>query len=96
MGVLTAHSISIITLLIVCSRWFQYHLQPDPDQYGNLLHANDFGIEVEMSAEISRQRNLRIYELGISYFGRTYAEGKKVNWKDGLMALWYVFRFRFR
>jgi len=60
------------------------------------LTANDFGIEVEMSAEISRQRNLRIYELGISYFGRTYAEGKKINWKDGLMALWYVFRFRFR
>ena len=60
------------------------------------LTANDFGIEVEMSAEIARQRNLRIYEVGISYFGRTYAEGKKINWRDGLMALWYVFRFRFR
>jgi glycosyltransferase involved in cell wall biosynthesis len=60
------------------------------------LTANDFGIEVEMSAEIARQRNLRIYELGISYFGRTYAEGKKVNWRDGLKALWYVFKFRFR
>jgi glycosyltransferase involved in cell wall biosynthesis len=60
------------------------------------LTANDFGIEVEISAEIARQRNLRIYELGISYFGRTYAEGKKINWKDGLKALWYVFKFRFR
>jgi hypothetical protein len=60
------------------------------------LTANDFGIEVEMSAEIARQRNLRIYELGISYFGRTYVEGKKINWKDGMKALWYVFRFRFR
>ena len=60
------------------------------------LTANDFGIEVEMSAEIARQRNLRIYELGISYYGRTYAEGKKINWKDGLKALWYVFKFRFR
>ena len=60
------------------------------------LTANDFGIEVEISAEIARQRNLRIYELGISYFGRTYAEGKKINWKDGLKALWYIFRFRFR
>jgi glycosyltransferase involved in cell wall biosynthesis len=59
------------------------------------LTANDFGIEVEMSAEIARQRNLRIYELGISYFGRTYAEGKKINWKDGVKALWYVFKFRF-
>jgi hypothetical protein len=60
------------------------------------LTANDFGIEVEMSAEIARQRNLRIYELGISYFGRTYDEGKKVSWKDGLKALWYVFKYRFR
>jgi glycosyltransferase involved in cell wall biosynthesis len=59
------------------------------------LSANDFGIEVEMSAEIARQRNLRIYELGISYFGRTYAEGKKINWKDGVKALWYVFKYRF-
>lgn len=60
------------------------------------LTANDFGIEVEMSAEIARQRTLRIYELGISYYGRTYAEGKKINWKDGIKALWYVFKYRFR
>jgi glycosyltransferase involved in cell wall biosynthesis len=60
------------------------------------LTTNDFGIEVEISAEIARQRTLRIYELGICYFGRTYAEGKKINWKDGLKALWYVLKFRFR
>ena len=60
------------------------------------LTANDFGIEVELCAQVARQRNLRIYELGISYFGRTYAEGKKIKWKDGLKALWYVIRFRFR
>jgi glycosyltransferase involved in cell wall biosynthesis len=59
------------------------------------LTAEDFGIEVEMSAQIARQRTLRIYELGISYYGRTYAEGKKINWKDGIKALWYVFKFRF-
>ena len=59
------------------------------------LTANDFGIEIEMSAQIARQRKLRIYELGIRYFGRTYAEGKKINWKDGLKALWYVFWYRF-
>lgn len=59
------------------------------------LSANDFGIEVEMSAQIARQRNLRIYELGISYYGRTHAEGKKINWKDGLKALWYVLKYRF-
>jgi hypothetical protein len=60
------------------------------------LTANDFGIEVEISAEIARQRNLRIYELGIAYYGRTYDEGKKVNWIDGLKALWYIFKYRFR
>jgi glycosyltransferase involved in cell wall biosynthesis len=60
------------------------------------LTTNDFGIEVEISARIARQRNLRVYELGIRYFGRSYAEGKKIDWKDGLKALWYVFKFRFR
>jgi glycosyltransferase involved in cell wall biosynthesis len=60
------------------------------------LTANDFGIEVEMSAEIARRRELRLYELGICYYGRTYAEGKKIGWKDGIKALWYVFKFRFR
>jgi glycosyltransferase involved in cell wall biosynthesis len=60
------------------------------------LGANDFGIEIEISAEIARQRRLRIYEVGISYFGRTYDEGKKITWRDGVKALWYVFKFRFR
>ncbi len=60
------------------------------------LSANDFGIEVEISAEIARQRTLRIYELGISYYGRSYAEGKKIGWRDGVKALWYVMKYRFR
>jgi len=59
------------------------------------LTANDFGIEVEIGARIARQRNLRIYEVGISYFGRTYAEGKKIIWKDGVKAVWYLVKFRF-
>jgi glycosyltransferase involved in cell wall biosynthesis len=58
------------------------------------LTADDFGIEVEISAQIAKQRKLRVYELGISYYGRTYAEGKKINWKDGLKAIWYIFKFR--
>ena len=49
-----------------------------------------------MSAGIALQRKLRIYELGITYYGRTYDEGKKINWKDGLKALWYLFKYRFR
>jgi glycosyltransferase involved in cell wall biosynthesis len=58
------------------------------------LTTNDFGIEVEISAQIAKHGKLRIYELGISYYGRTYAEGKKINWKDGLKAIWYLFKFR--
>ena len=60
------------------------------------LTASDFGIDIEISAEIATQRCLRIYELGISYYGRTYAEGKKINWTDGIKALGYVFKYRFR
>jgi glycosyltransferase involved in cell wall biosynthesis len=59
------------------------------------LTADDFGIEVEISAQIAKQRQLRIYELGISYYGRTYDEGKKIDWKDGLKAFWYILKFRF-
>jgi glycosyltransferase involved in cell wall biosynthesis len=59
------------------------------------LSANDFGVEVEISANIARARKLRIYELGISYYGRSYDEGKKINWRDGLKALWYLLKFRF-
>lgn len=59
------------------------------------LSANDFGIEVQMSAQMARARKWRIYELGISYYGRTYDEGKKINWKDGVKALWYLFKYRF-
>jgi glycosyltransferase involved in cell wall biosynthesis len=58
------------------------------------LSANDFGIEIELSARIALQRRWRIYEVAISYFGRTYAEGKKINWKDGVKALWYLFKYR--
>ncbi len=59
------------------------------------LTANDFGTKWKRAPRCTRARS-RIYELGISYFGRTYAEGKKVSWKDGLKALWYVFKYRFR
>ena len=59
------------------------------------LSADDFGVEVEISANIARQRKLRIYELGITYYGRSYDEGKKINWKDGVKALWYLLKFRF-
>jgi glycosyltransferase involved in cell wall biosynthesis len=62
---------------------------------GAALASNDFGIEVELSAVFARPRRWRIYECAISYYGRTYDEGKKIGWRDGVLALWYVVKFRF-
>ena len=58
------------------------------------LSANDFGIEIQISTQIALEPRWRIYETGIRYYGRTYSEGKKIGWRDGLKALWYLFRFR--
>lgn len=56
------------------------------------LTANRFNIEPEITARVA-QAKLRIYEVGISYYGRTYAEGKKINWKDGVSAVWSIIKF---
>ncbi len=56
------------------------------------LVSNRFGIEVELTARLARA-NARIWELPISYSGRTYAEGKKIDWRDGVAALWHLIRF---
>lgn len=58
------------------------------------LKERRFGFEPEVTAKISRIPNVRIYEVGISYYGRTYAEGKKIGWKDGFRALWCIFKYR--
>lgn len=58
------------------------------------LSANRFGFEPEVTARLAQAR-ARIYELPISYHGRSYDEGKKINWKDGFAALWYIFRSNF-
>lgn len=52
-----------------------------------------FGFEPEVTAKISRRSDVRIYEVGISYYGRTYSEGKKVNWKDGVRALYCILKY---
>jgi glycosyltransferase involved in cell wall biosynthesis len=57
------------------------------------LTEDHFGIEPEITGHICR-RDLRIYEIPISYFGRTYAEGKKITWRDGFRAIWVLFRVR--
>ena len=57
------------------------------------LSSQRFGIEAEITAKVCKRR-LRIYEVPISYSGRTYAEGKKITWKDGLSYLWCLLRYR--
>ena len=51
-----------------------------------------FGFEPEITAKISK-KNYRIYEVGISYYGRTYKEGKKIGWKDGIRAIWCILKY---
>lgn len=60
---------------------------------GVKLKESRFGFEPEVTAKISRIKNIRIYEVGISYYGRTYAEGKKIKWKDGFWALYCVLKY---
>ena len=57
------------------------------------LMENRFGFEPEVTAKISRVPKVRIYEVGISYYGRTYEEGKKIGWKDGFRAIWCIMKY---
>jgi glycosyltransferase involved in cell wall biosynthesis len=57
------------------------------------LVENRFGFEPEVTAKISRVPNVRIYEVGISYYGRTYEEGKKIGWRDGFRAIWCILKY---
>jgi len=59
------------------------------------IEENRFGFEPEITAKIARL-HVRVYEVGISYAGRTYAEGKKIGWKDGVRALWCICKYNFR
>jgi glycosyltransferase involved in cell wall biosynthesis len=58
------------------------------------LREDDFGIEPEITGRLCRRKDLRIYELPIAYYGRTYAEGKKITWRDGVKALRVLVRVR--
>ncbi|MCF8532081.1 MAG: glycosyltransferase family 2 protein [Reyranella sp.] len=79
-----------LTDLETCYKMFRREVIADA-----ALSSNDFGIEVELSAVFARPKRWRIYECAINYYGRTYEEGKKIGWRDGLLALWYVVKFRF-
>ena len=58
------------------------------------LESNRFGIEPEIAAKVARNR-FRTFEVPVSYNGRTYEQGKKITWRDGLAALWFIFKYRF-
>jgi glycosyltransferase involved in cell wall biosynthesis len=57
------------------------------------IEQDRFGFEPEITAKLSRIRGIRIYEVGISYSGRTYLEGKKIGWRDGLNAIWCILKY---
>ena len=57
------------------------------------LKENRFGFEPEVTAKISRIKDIRIYEVGISYYGRTFEEGKKIGWKDGVRAIYSILKY---
>ena len=57
------------------------------------LKENRFGIEPELTAKMSKIKNVRVYEVGISYYGRTYEEGKKIGWRDGLRAIYCIVKY---
>jgi glycosyltransferase involved in cell wall biosynthesis len=58
------------------------------------IEENRFGFEPEITAKVAKAK-VRIYEVGISYTGRTYAEGKKIGWRDGVRALWCIWKYNF-
>jgi glycosyltransferase involved in cell wall biosynthesis len=60
---------------------------------GLVLREKRFGFEPEVTAKLARVKDMRLYEVGISYYGRTYSEGKKIGWKDGLRAIWCIVRY---
>jgi glycosyltransferase involved in cell wall biosynthesis len=59
------------------------------------IKSDDFSVEPELTAKICKNKQWRIYEMPISYYGRSYAEGKKISWKHGVFAFWTLLKYRF-
>jgi glycosyltransferase involved in cell wall biosynthesis len=60
------------------------------------IESDGFSVEPELTAKICKNKQWRVYELPISYYGRSYAEGKKISWKHGFSALWTLLKYRFK
>ncbi|HEU4471613.1 MAG TPA: glycosyltransferase family 2 protein [Flavisolibacter sp.] len=70
-----------------------YKMFRTPIIQGIKLQEKRFGFEPEITAKVARVPNVKIYEVGISYYGRSYAEGKKINWKDGVRAIYSILKY---
>jgi glycosyltransferase involved in cell wall biosynthesis len=77
-----------LTDMETCYKIFRSHIVK-----GIELKENRFGFEPEVTAKISKIKGIRIYEVGISYYGRTYEEGKKIGWKDGFRAIYCILKY---
>jgi glycosyltransferase involved in cell wall biosynthesis len=76
-----------LTDMETCYKMFRREVLADLD-----LREDRFGFEPEFTAKVARNHH-RVFEVPISYYGRTYAEGKKINWRDGVAALWYIVKY---
>lgn len=81
---------STLTDIETCYKMFRRSVISDMT-----IRSNDFSVEPELTAKILKKRGLRIYEMPISYYGRSYEEGKKISWKHGFGAIWAIFKYRF-
>ena len=79
-----------LTDMEVCYKLFKREVLKDI-----VIQEDRFGFEVEITAKVARGKHWRIYEVPISYYGRSYADGKKITWKDGVHALWCILKYRF-
>lgn len=79
-----------LTDMEVCYKMFRRDVLQDI-----AIQENRFGFEVEITAKVARGKRWRIYEVPIAYYGRSYAEGKKITWRDGVHAMWCVLKYRF-
>ncbi len=79
-----------LTDMEVCYKMFRREIIQ-----GIKMEENRFGFEVEITAKVAKLKSIRIYEVAVSYYGRTYAEGKKIGWRDGVRALWCILKYNF-
>jgi glycosyltransferase involved in cell wall biosynthesis len=77
-----------LTDMETCYKMFRANIVKDI-----MLKENRFGFEPEVTAKVARIPGIRIYEVGISYYGRTYDDGKKINWRDGVKAIYCILKY---